>query len=57
MYYVYGQTTGDAQKHLLPRYDPNSTNPYSNFEDMLAYLASIYADAYKKANASGLIET
>jgi hypothetical protein len=51
MTYIFGRTGGDAQKHLSPRYDEESEDPFSSDKEMIDYLASVYEDPYKIQNA------
>jgi hypothetical protein len=51
MAYVFGRTGGDAQKHLRPRYDEDSDDPYLSDKEMIDHLASIYEDPFKVQNA------
>ena len=51
MTYVFGRTGGDAQKHLSPRYDEESEDPFSSDKEMINCLASVYEDRYKVQNA------
>ncbi len=49
-HYVYSRTGGDAQSHLIPRYN-SEEGSYETAEDMLANLKEIYDDPHKKRNA------
>jgi hypothetical protein len=51
MAYVFGRTGGDAQKHLRPRYDEDSEDPFLSDKEMVNHLASIYEDPFKVQNA------
>jgi hypothetical protein len=51
MLYLFGRTTGDAQKHLQPRYDEDSPTRFQTAKEMVQYLASIYVDPNKARNA------
>jgi hypothetical protein len=51
MAYVYGRTGGDAQKHLNPRYDEGSADPFLSDSEMIDHLAAIYEDPYRVQNA------
>jgi len=51
MTYVFSRTGGDAQRHLQPRYDEESKDPFLTAEDMIIYLSSIYEDPHKVQNA------
>jgi Zinc knuckle len=44
MLYLFNRTSGDAQKHLQPRYDEDSQTRFTSAKDMLEYLASIYVN-------------
>ena len=49
--YVFNRTSGDAQNHLLPRYEDGSTDPFLTSQSMIDFLATIYEDPYKVQNA------
>jgi Zinc knuckle len=49
--YVYGRTTGKAQKHLEPRYDPKTRNPYQSVDEAMEHLATIYLNPMRQAIA------
>jgi hypothetical protein len=50
--YVYGRTTGDAQKHLTPRYQKDvDAGGFATALEMISYLATIFEDPNKKQNA------
>jgi hypothetical protein len=49
--YVFNRTGGDAQNHLLPRYEDGSTDPFLTSQSMIDFLATIYEDPYKVQNA------
>jgi hypothetical protein len=51
MTYVFSRTGGDAQKHLQPRYDEDSQDPYHSVKDMLDHLTAIFEDPHKVQNA------
>jgi hypothetical protein len=51
MYYVLNRTTGDAQVHLLPRYEDEAEDPFESAKEMIAYLATIFEDPFKVQNA------
>jgi len=51
MEYVFSRTLGDAQKHLLPRFDEDSPMRFESFRDMLQHLASIYVNPNKVRDA------
>jgi hypothetical protein len=44
MFYLFNRTSGDAQKHLQPRYDEDSQTCFVSAKEMLDYLASIYVN-------------
>lgn len=44
MFYLFNRTSGDAQKHLEPRYDEDSQTRFVSSREMLDYLASIYVN-------------
>ncbi len=44
MLYLFNRTSGDAQKHLQPRYDEDSQIRFVSTKEMLDYLASIYVN-------------
>ncbi|KUJ19082.1 uncharacterized protein LY89DRAFT_773187 [Mollisia scopiformis] len=44
MLYLFDQTTGDAQKHLQPRYDQDSQTRFVSAQEMLDHLAAIYVN-------------
>jgi hypothetical protein len=44
MLYLFNRTSGDAQKHLQPRYDEDSQTRFVSAREMLDYLASIYVN-------------
>jgi hypothetical protein len=49
--YVFSRTGGDAQNHLLPRYEDGSTDPFLTSQSMIDFLVSIYEDPFKVQNA------
>ena len=51
MTYLFGCTTGDAQKHLKSRYSSDVENPFQDIEEMFRHLDAIYLDPYKVQNA------
>jgi hypothetical protein len=51
MEYVFSRTLGDAQKHLLPRFDEDSPMRFTSFREMLQHLASIYVNPNKVRDA------
>jgi hypothetical protein len=50
MVYLFGRTTGDAQKALHTRYG-TAKNPFQTSQDMINHLSNIYLDPYKVENA------
>jgi hypothetical protein len=44
MLYLFNRTSGDAQKHLEPRYDEDSQTRFVSAKEMLVHLASIYVN-------------
>jgi hypothetical protein len=44
MLYLFNRTSGDAQKHLQPRFDDESATRFTSAKEMLAYLSSIYVN-------------
>jgi uncharacterized coiled-coil protein SlyX len=50
MVYLFGRTTGDAQKALQTRYGA-AKNPFQTSQDMVKHLSDIYLDPYKVENA------
>jgi hypothetical protein len=51
MAYVYGCMGGDAQKHLNPRYNEESADPFTSDAEMIDHLTDIYEDRYRVQNA------
>jgi hypothetical protein len=51
MEYLFSRTLGDAQKHLLPRFDEDSPIRFISFREMLQHLASIYINPNKVRDA------
>jgi hypothetical protein len=51
MDYVFGRTTGKAQKHLLPRFDEDSPTRFTTAEEMIQYLAPRYINPNKVRDA------
>jgi len=51
MEYLFSRTLGDAQKHLLPRFDEDSPMRFVSFREMLQHLASIYVNPNKVRDA------
>jgi hypothetical protein len=51
MAYVFSRTGSDAQTHLRPRYAIDAADPFTDEDDMLQHLSSIYEDPFKARNA------
>jgi Zinc knuckle len=51
MFYIFNRTTGDAQKHLLPRYDEDSLMRFTSSEEMIRHLTPIYVNPNKVRDA------
>ena len=51
MIYLFGRTTGDAQKHLKSRYGSDVETPFEDVQEMFRYFNAIYLDPYKVQNA------
>ena len=51
MEYLFSRTSGDAQKHLLPRFDEDSPVRFTSIKDMVKHLASIYINPNKVRDA------
>jgi hypothetical protein len=51
IYYTYSCTSGDARRHLYPRYNPDAAEPFHTAEEMIRYLEKIYIDPYRVENA------
>src|SRR5438045_9036368 len=51
MFYLFNRTTGDAQKHLQPRYDDNSQTRFVSATEMVQHLATIYVNPNKVRDA------
>ena len=51
MTYVFSRTGGDAQRHLRPRSNPDSVDPFLTAKDMIQLLADIYEDPFRIQNA------
>ena len=49
--YIYGQTVGDAQKHLHPRWKRTSKERYQHPDEMIETLSDIYGDPDEEENA------
>src|SRR5437763_719460 len=50
MIYLFGYTTGDAQKHLKSRYSSDVENPFQDVQEIFRHLDTIYFDSYKVQN-------
>lgn len=51
MCYLFGRTTGDAQRHLQSRYNDDSRTCFVSAKDMIQHLASIYFNPNKVRDA------
>jgi hypothetical protein len=53
MSYVFNRTTGDANKHLFPRYtrDKKNRNPYTSYQEMFETLDIAYLNAFEERDA------
>jgi hypothetical protein len=51
IYYVFNCTDGDSQKHLFPRYNPDSTDPFRTAKEMISYLREIHTNLYRVRDA------
>ena len=51
MLYLFNCTTGDAQKHLRPRYDDESQVRFTCVQEMIQHLATIYENPNKVRDA------
>ena len=51
MFYTFSRTTGDAQKHLLSRYDEDSPFRFASATEMIQHLASIFVNPNKVRDA------
>ena len=51
MLYLFNRTTGDAQKHLQPRYDNESQVRFTTAQEMIQHLAAIYVNPNKVRDA------
>lgn len=51
MLYVFNRTLGDAQRHLQPRYDEDSTTRFQTAEEMIEHLASVYTNPNRVRDA------
>jgi hypothetical protein len=51
MLYLFNRTTGDAQKHLRPRYDDESQVRFTTAQEMIQHLAAIYVNPNKVRDA------
>lgn len=52
MFYLFGRTTGDAQRHLQPRYNDDSQTRFVSAKEMIQHLASIYVNPNKYGTPS-----
>ena len=50
IYYIYSQTSGTAQKTLLPRYKSSSRDPFLSAEEIIAELRGVFKDPFKQDN-------
>ena len=51
MEYIFSRTLGDAQKHLLPKFDEDSPIRFTSTKEMFQHLASIYVNPNKVRDA------
>ena len=51
MEYLFSRTLGDAQKHLLPRFNEDSPIRFIAIREILQHLASIYINPNKVRDA------
>ncbi len=51
MLYLFNRTSGDAQRHLQPRYDEDSQIRFVSAREMLDYLAGIYVNPNHQRDA------
>lgn len=51
MEYVFSRTLGDAQKHLLPRFDEDAPIRFTSTKEMFQHLAAIYVNPNKVRDA------
>ena len=51
MLYLFNRTTGDAQKHLRPRYDDESPVRFTCAQEMILHLAAIYVNPNRVRDA------
>jgi hypothetical protein len=51
MIYVQSRCEGKAQLHIAPRMDPESATPYTDAEDILMHLKTVFANPNRKAEA------
>jgi Zinc knuckle len=51
MFYTFNRTTGDAQKHLVPRYDEGSPFRFVSATEMIQHLTSIFVNPNKVRDA------
>lgn len=54
MLYVFGRTSGDAQKHLQARYRVGAINRFQTAQGMIDHLASIYTNPNREREAKYL---
>jgi hypothetical protein len=45
MFYLFNYTSGDAQKHLQPRYDKDFLARFNITKEIIDYLAIIYINS------------
>ena len=51
MLYVFGRTTGDAQRHLQAKFEDDSPVRFTSVSEMLQHLAAIYVNPNKVRDA------
>ena len=51
MLYLFNRTTGNANKHLQPRYEDKSLVRFTCIEEMIQHLESIYVNPNKVRDA------
>ena len=51
MIYVQSRCEGQAQLHLATRMDPDSSNAYQDFEDILTHLKTVFANPNRRKEA------
>jgi Zinc knuckle len=49
--HVFNRTKGNAKDHLIPRYDPDSPEPFTTAEEMIDHLETYYSNRFKVQNA------